>query len=682
LTATSAKRQAPTSRAVDAVDVVQSPAHWVAGRGFRPLDAATRSAVVAGRRVILVGGQVQLVDAQAVDDLGSPCPVPAALGGGYLFVGKHSVRFAPTFAGPLVMVATAAGNIWQTRVGIGHKCVLVTFNDNKPTLYGIPTGEPLPLVPPGLSELFGTPQGMVAARVGSALYVSTVQQSQWKKVPSPPINRLGYDGKGIVVETNGNSLRLGFDGKLVALPNGPGMVAASNPAAFEAKFPDPSEPPPEPTDAERLVNPFVRVMDQRIAIGIEGNALLFLDSESGRILRAIPNAFGGRPNCFMIRGGKPSFAGCNANSMSLFRIDSTFAAPVLERSIRGVLSQDFSDPAANAPLVFSGHCDGSKDKTTFCVRTSIDQWKESSLPNEQRKMADMSWIVHVTTSKEGMPYAFGWLDADAVLVIVDGASAKVRHIPTSRIGQPPVNVDWYSVTIESGTIRFLVSNNLGRGKAEITEILPDDSVRTQVLDGWLAPLGPRALHATRDGKLYETLDAGKSFHEVEPPPGGMPDLADGSFGCWEAGCFVGPWQRVGWGVASPSFSTATDAAATVSALSREQMQNARALPACPCPGNAEALTNLWTFKQGTRYVADVQQDEKSGDWRPTPFPAMPYHHSSSIEWDGLERFPKLDESLRLSFTGIATSKQIQKVPGAYRWWATYKIKLECICSHR
>ena len=130
---------------------------------------------------------------------------------------------------------------------------------------------------------------------------------------------------------------------------------------------------------------------------------------------------------------------------------------------------------------------------------------------------------------------------------------------------------------------------------------------------------------------------------------------------------------------SPSFSTASSAAAV--ALSSAQMQQTLALPACPCPGNAQALTHL-PLEEGTRYAADVQKDEKSSEWLPTPFPTMPYHHASNIEWDGLERFPKLDGSLRLGFSGIATSEQIRKVPGEYLWKAMYRIKLECVCSHR
>lgn len=141
---------------------MQSPARWVAGRDFRPLSPGIRQAVVADRRVLLVGDQTQLVDEQAVDDLGSAYHVPAALGDGYLFAGKRSVRFASTFTGQLTTIVTTAHDVREIQVGVGLKCVLVRVDENKPALFELPTGKPLPLAPPGLSELFGTPQGMVA----------------------------------------------------------------------------------------------------------------------------------------------------------------------------------------------------------------------------------------------------------------------------------------------------------------------------------------------------------------------------------------------------------------------------------------------------------------------------------------------------------------------------------------
>jgi len=525
---------------------------WVAGEGIRPLGDGTRGAVIANRRVSVVGKKVILIDARAIDNLGSPYALPAALGAGYLFVGKGSVRFAPSFSGPLTTIATGPYDPFQWNVSLGRNCILVKFDAGPARLFELPTGKPLPLSPPGLSELFGTPQGMVAARAKGTLYVSmSKEEPRWRLLPSPPVTSLGYDGKGVVVETVQGTFRLGFDGKLKPRPDETGMIVMASIEALVEHYPDLAQPPPEPTDIERLVGPFSRVVDERFAVTINDDTLLFLDSSTGRVVRSVANAFEGQANCYLIRGGRPSFAGCNGNgtdnAMSLFRIDSETSKPTLERSIKGVYTHSFGNPEASAPLVFAGRCDGTRDNVTFCIRESAEQWKELSLPDVARQQAkSVEYLIHVATSKEGSPYAFGWVDYTDILVIIDGANRTVRQVHTGEPKHRTVFVDWGSVTIASGTIRFLASSKLSEGQAPISDIFANDTVHVDRLTGAFASTGPRALRVAPDGKLLETLDAGKSFREIEPPPGGVPDVRESVFGCYETGCIVGPWYRIGW----------------------------------------------------------------------------------------------------------------------------------------
>jgi len=537
--------KSPTKREPEAT---KSTTRWVAGEGIRLLGDGTRGAVIANRRVSFVGDKALLIDEKAIDDLGSPYALPTALGAGYLFVGKRSVRFAPSFAEPLATIATGTSDPFEWNVSVGRSCVLVKFDSGPAKLYELPTGKPLPLSPPGLTELFGTPQGIVAARVKGTLYVSMSNQTpEWRVLLSPPVTGLAYDGKGVVVETSRGTFRIGPDGKLEPKPNEPGMTVTASVEALAAAYPDVTRPLPKPTDIERLVSPFARLMDEGVAITIEDNALLFLDSSTGRVVHSISNAFDGRENCFLIRGGHPSFAGCNGDAMSLFRIDSDSSKPTLERSIKGIYTHTFGDPEASAPLAFVGRCDGTADKVTFCIRESASHWKELTLPEVARQQAaPVNNLIHVAMSKEGWPYAFGWVDYTDTMVIIDGATQTVRKVQTGTEENPKVFVDWDSVTIESGTIRFLARPKLSNNQAPISDIFADNSVHVDLLDGMLGLSGPRALRVTPGGKLFETLDAGKSFHELEPPPGGVPDVRDAMFGCHETGCIVGPWYRVGW----------------------------------------------------------------------------------------------------------------------------------------
>ncbi len=102
-------------------------------------------------------------------------------------------------------------------------------------------------------------------------------------------------------------------------------------------------------------------------------------------------------------------------------------------------------------------------------------------------------------------------------------------------------IRWDALTVDKGTLRFLIAGSA----PGVLEIHADDTVRTKRLQGRLAAAGSRAWLVGREGTVQETLDAGKSFHEIVPPPGGAPQK--GLARCVATGCTLGPWHRVGWG---------------------------------------------------------------------------------------------------------------------------------------
>ncbi|MBW2529312.1 MAG: hypothetical protein JRI23_34365 [Deltaproteobacteria bacterium] len=503
------------------------------------------------RRVVLSDTEVQLLDPEPVDDLGAFHRIPEALGGGYLFIGQRTVRFAPSFTGTLTVIGRSASGEGELTVGVGYRRVLISAPPAEPAVYALPSGAAAVPSPPGLAELFGTPRGLVAARTASGeLFVSKGKGAPFAKLSAPPVTGLRYDGKGIVVDTSTDQLRLGFDGSLAPRPMEPGMTVASNVDAFVDPFPDLSKPPPEPSEVERLVDPLTGRISATRAFVVRDDDLLLLDGMTGELVRTVAGAFEGRSNCFPVRGGQPSFVGCNADAVALYRLDSPRAAPVLEREIPGTYSQDFGEPGPTSPLVFGKRCDGTERVGALCIRRDADRWEEQPPPADpQGLLARVPFIVHVAASQEGQGYAFGWLDGGGDLVIVDGRVGRVRRVPNSAM--PPWadgGVDWSTLSIEDGTLRFLLSNaGPSRSAAGIVEIRPDDTVRAVPLAGRLAAIGGRGLLLTPLGELRETLDGGRTFQPVAPPPGGV--LADdGDFiRCVETGCEIGPWYRIGWG---------------------------------------------------------------------------------------------------------------------------------------
>jgi hypothetical protein len=65
----------------------------------------------------------------------------------------------------------------------------------------------------------------------------------------------------------------------------------------------------------------------------------------------------------------------------------------------------------------------------------------------------------------------------------------------------------------------------------------------------LSASGPFAMAQTDDGKLYETVDWGRTWISVDPPPGApLTPLSN----CSAAGCRVGPYLRLGWASGDPA----------------------------------------------------------------------------------------------------------------------------------
>jgi hypothetical protein len=291
-------------------------------------------------------------------------------------------------------------------------------------------------------------------------------------------------------------------------------------------------------------------MSDRVAIAVKDQDLLLLDGRTGEVVRTVKGAFAGRKNCFPVRGGRPSFVGCNAAAVALFRIDSAKADPVLEREIPGTYTQDFGEPSPEQPLVLGKRCDGTAATGALCVRHAADRWQQlEPPPDPQGLLPRVPFIVHAAGSHDGEAYAFGWLDGGGDLIIIDGGAKKVRRLSKGKVpAWAGSGVDWHSLVIEDKTLRFLLSNaGPAQSIAAIVEIRADDTVVARKLDGRLSAIGPRGLLLTPTGQLRETVDGGRTFRPVASPPGGL--LADGGdfFRCVETGCEIGPWLRVGWG---------------------------------------------------------------------------------------------------------------------------------------
>lgn len=526
----------------------QSLSRYVPSDDFRDIGDDRTGAVLSNRRIVIKRAEATVIDPKPIDDLGSPHRIPEVFGGGYVFVGKRTVRFTRAFDGALDTIASVTPKKDEPlEIGFGHGSILVKAAPNPAELHALPGGKKLSLPVPGTTQMFASPKGGVALVANKGeLYFSPAKGASFKKLASSGVEQLAYDGKGIVVHFANKVERIDAKGRLVPRPDEPGMVVADNLAAFVDPWPDFSGPPPQRSDAERLLDPLVVLVDDDIAIAANEQDLVVLDAHTGK-QKEKKQAFPGQTNCFPIRGGTPAFVGCNGQTeMSLFRIDAIDRPVVLEKKFKGVYTQDFGEPSADAPLVLAKRCDGSNSPGTFCVRQKDATWKELPKPADPAKiLGKLPFLIHVAAASDGSAYAFGWLDGNGDLVVIDSKQKKVRRIATSSIPKWAAGgIRWQALAIVDGKLRFFIQAK-GAPTSGILELSPDDRIDAKQLKGRLAPIGKRALFITDHGTLEETLDAGATFHEVPLPPGGAPD--GGMFHCVETGCSVGPWRRVGWG---------------------------------------------------------------------------------------------------------------------------------------
>ncbi len=525
----------------------QSLSRWVPSVGFADIGGDKRGAVVSDRRIVIERDRATVLDASPIEDLGRAHPIPETLGGGVLFLGSKSAHFASSFEAPLSRIFDSSGQKSPGLVvGIGHKQLFVHAPPSPPVLYALPSGKQLPLPVPGTIQLFGTPKGLVALVTDKGeLYASLSTGAPFKKLLGSDVERLAYDGKGIVVGSKQRDDRLGFDGRLSPRPNEPGMIVSDNVDALVDPWPDFSKAPPEDPPVDRLLEPLVVAMSDDIALSVHEKDLVLLDAHDGKPIETKSDFFHGHENCFPIRGGTPAFVGCNDKAeMALFRIDSPSAKPVIERTFRGVFTQDFGEPSPDAPLALAKRCDGSAAPGALCLRSDDGKWTELPKPSGPPKLlGQIGFIVHVAAAKKNFVFAFGWAQMSGDLIVIDGHAKKVRRIAKSAIpAWASHGIRWDALSIHEGVLRFLIEGDESTG---VLELRPNDEIVAESLSGRLRANGARALLVAKDGTMKETLDAGKTFHDIVPPPGGAPQ--SGFFRCVETGCSLGPWHRVGFG---------------------------------------------------------------------------------------------------------------------------------------
>jgi hypothetical protein len=518
-----------------------------------------------GRRIAIEGGITRVIDSTSSTDLGTPYAIPVALGGGFLFVTKAAVRFAPSFESTptLVAVCPSGGfDEYPPILGIGHSSVyLAGCESDHRRLAILPTGEPTDPPLPGLAEILAIPSGMVAARTEHGrVYLSGSAGAPWKPLATPradALELLRYDNgseKGsprrrspwrLSLRRDNGERTISVGGQLEEVPADAGRETTTDalgPFGFESHR----------DGANPLMDFFANLMAPGKGVLRDDEDLVFFDAWSGVTTQRRAQAFTG-PNCYFRRAGTPSLIVCPGPNLAVpksdvFRIASWGGSMELVASLPA-FSHQIPDASPGHALVYPGRCNGEGRKGIFCVFVGDQAWREFSLPPKLlRRLLDVQpprvfWASHDARHVFAISQA-----SNQDWVLMDAAKGRLHRLPkgaipswAERFDCATLGRDSLRVLIEGGTLGEVDPGKLP--DAGIVEIGFDGTVKATHLAGQLRCFASRALHLLADGTMRETLDAGRTFHRVEPPPGGASQLDR----CRDPGCTIHSFFRVGWG---------------------------------------------------------------------------------------------------------------------------------------
>lgn len=516
------------------------PAKWLPSAAFVDIGGARRGAIVADRRVVLEElddatktTRVTVIDSPPIVGLGPPHRVPEALGGGWVFVGRDGVWTARAFEGPLVTIMR--GPVRDVGFGIDR-----VFVDGE--TYELATGKSVPPPVPDTVELFGLGSGQVVARTKKdEVYYSPAKGKPFLRV-AKGIGGIAFNGLHLVLLTSNGHRQLYSDGRVGAeLPPMPGLTSRSNLLAI-ADLPNPLDLfEPKASNLERMLAPLSVTMDDGKVVRVDGDDLEVFDGDRGVVVTTQKGVFALHQSCVALRGGTPAFVQCSDEAGTvLFRLDAFDRPPSLEKQFPSAVMPDFGFPVPGAALVFAAGCDGRPTPGTLCVRRDETSWADITLNDPEQLLPTIPLVAAVMSTPTGVPYGFGFRRDGKGLVMLDGATRTVRAIPKAHVpawAWPAIR--WRAATVSDGKVRFLLEGE----QPGVMTIDGEGKVEARSLEGTLAAVGERGLLVAPDGQLRETIDAGRTWHALSPPPGGIDAK---NMRCAEAGCTLGAWHRLGW----------------------------------------------------------------------------------------------------------------------------------------
>lgn len=539
--------------------------------------------VVDGVRAVVGKGEPTVAVDETPEPINGAAPIPARLGGGFLFHTDHTLYRADSFTGPLRPLGRTPETIQA--FSFATKAVLLRCRNGERWAIGLPSGDRVPAEPTGVADVEALDDGRALAFDDQGLsYASTDAGAHWVEVTallrSAPTRVANVRGELWFLETGGGAQRLEADGRL---------------SAFDA-------PPDEEEHAFRVPDPRWRgadmplrtamtlgaALDETTAIVYADGDLVRVDLRTGDLVSVASGKLPPGATCQAVPTSNDVLFACASSQASNGGVSAFLASrslasdgPVIEQSFAGEGHFWASDdggvafaapcgqtstmapptptgisPSGQLPSSVSGH-------TNACVRQPDGTWRDvevavSALP-PSTTLSVSRWVPRA----DGSAVA---LVSGSVVGVFDPRTSQLDRLPDGQL-DAVVDTGYRPRRVRNGKLAFAAAGSivdtawsLGpqgalRGYLPHTgsvEIVPGGRVSRSpyVLD--VVHSGAFALGRTTEGRLFQTSDHGATWIEVASPPTGA---SSSVHACTSAGCDLGAFYRIGWSARTPKVAT-------------------------------------------------------------------------------------------------------------------------------
>lgn len=505
-----------------------------------------RGLLIDGLRARAVDGGVEIAPMVTPTRLLGSAVIPAHLGGGLLFWSVDTVYRARRFSGDLEPVVALPS---PSRASFGPSFAWIRGSEGQRWAIDLERRERVAPWPLGVVDLTSESDGRVAAFLeGGRALVSIDHGKTWRDVSGQVSGRattLSLDPGEIAFVASDRLMRLEPDGRLVEVVRRKEQPKDARWPFFEAPL-------------DRALQVGVPLDDRSAAVPVSG-AVAKIDLGSGELVE-VSRALGQAAlDCVALTGKPELLLACHGAGSSAVIADALGKAPRFERRFSGKPALAF----AEGVLVVDRACSGEAAPGLICVRdasgryTQYDRRADFAPDDKGRAPSLRRWIP----VEGGGARALAFFERQYLLDAATGQKTPLSE-PLDVQAAKEWQVAFDLVGLGDGSIR-------GFSQHGPLHVRSDGTVERQLLRFERSSVrGPRALAIDSAKRFFQSVDWGKTWLEVAPPPALDSVPRTTPIGCSELGCQIGPWLRVGWEATAPERKATVVTAPPAPALPR------------------------------------------------------------------------------------------------------------------